>query len=407
MRIAVISDLWLGMEFLPPDSGDHWESFIPQAEIPSVGYLGGFDLIVLLEAIEAPDRAVELSGVIDHLLARGKSVALLYRVRIEDGLKAVFDRLLGIGYTNIGSGVPLTATAPAWEGFFRSYGTAATYFRDDLDARSLGALISGPSESRPAAFVMPFRAGTVYTIPFHVADVEQSHTRMIGDLIEAITSDRVDVFSPEYLADLRLPGEEELLGQIAQVEQDLAARRAEAERLYRYRLLLGPSTGDPLEELVRDAVDVILERTDYRVDDRPELFAEDFWLTGPDGDFALAEVKGVNTSVGRSQINQVDNHREELDRDTAELPGLLVVNVYRKDSDLSRKIGEDIHPQIVAALRRQNVTLLRSADLYNLLARQLRDGTAGETLIGALVNGGGWLQVTEEQVNVHPGPSEQ
>jgi hypothetical protein len=213
-------------------------------------------------------------------------------------------------------------------------------------------------------------------------------------------SDHVEAGPIEYLADLRLPGENEVLGTIAELENELATQRAKADKLYRYRLLLGPLSGDPLEELVRDALSAVLEQTDFRVEDRPELFGEDFWIKGPAGDVALAEVKGINSGVGRSEINQVDNHREELGRDTTELPGLLVVNVYRKDPDLSRKVSARVHPNIVAALRRQNVTLLRSADLYALLGRQLPGETAAETLIDALTRGGGWLEVTDEQVTL-------
>jgi hypothetical protein len=240
-------------------------------------------------------------------------------------------------------------------------------------------------------------------LPFHVGDLESrdSLERVVLDLRDAITSDQEQALPIEYLADLRLPGEREVLESITELENDLATRQSEAERLYRYRLLLGPLHGDPLEELVRDTLGIILDATEFLVDDRPERFGEDFWITGPAGDVALAEVKGINSGVRRSEINQVDNHRDELERDTTELPGLLVVNVFRKDPDLHRKVNERVHPTIVAALRRQNVTLLRSADLYALLARRLRGDAAGETLIEALTSGGGWLEVTDEQVTLH------
>lgn len=81
-----------------------------------------------------------------------------------------------------------------------------------------------------------------------------------------------------------------------------------------------------------------------------------------------------------------------------------MVNVFRNDDDLVRKIGERVHPKIVEALRRQNVTLLRTADLYFLLAHRLREGTAVAVLIDALAKGGGWLEVTDEEIHLH-GPA--
>jgi hypothetical protein len=329
-------------------------------------------------------------------------VALAYYVRLDDvGLKAIATRLLPMGWTDIGSGVGARATVPEWEDFIRSYGTSATFFPES-DARTL-AVLANPDAEPAVALELYMGAGTLYVIPFHVGDTASMDSlgRLVLALGEAVVSGGVEVLPTDYLADLRLPGEQELLETINQLENEIGARRAEADRFYRYRLLLGALSGDALEELVRDAVGVILEPTDFRVEDPPERFGEDFWITGPDGNFALAEVKGINSGVSRREVNQVDNHREELGHDTTELPGLLVVNVHRKDADLGRRIDERVHPNIVAALRRQNVTLLRSADLYRLLAQRLRGEPAGRVLIDALSTGGGWLEVTDEQVQLH------
>jgi hypothetical protein len=377
-------------------------AFVLEHAVPTLEELSEFDLIAVLGGITLADRAVELGGVLDHLLDRRKTVALLYYVRLDDpGLAGIVSRLLpNFNMTHVSAGVPVRSTKPAWDGFFRSYGTSATYFAN-IDARVLAQWATGDPHS--VALEISVRAGRIYVLPFHVGDLESrdSLERVVLDLRDAITSDQEQALPIEYLADLRLPGEREVLESITELENDLATRQSEAERLYRYRLLLGPLHGDPLEELVRDTLGIILDATEFLVDDRPERFGEDFWITGPAGDVALAEVKGINSGVRRSEINQVDNHRDELERDTTELPGLLVVNVFRKDPDLHRKVNERVHPTIVAALRRQNVTLLRSADLYALLARRLRGDAAGETLIEALTSGGGWLEVTDEQVTLH------
>jgi hypothetical protein len=404
MRIVVISDLLGRPSSSSPESGRLWEVLSPTAGEVSTDALASFDLIVVLAAIDDANRAIEISGVIDHLLHQGKTVVLLYRVRLDGGLATIFERLVRMRYGHVQSEGPATAVSPAWETFFRSYGTSATHFGTEqvANARSVAVVQHGLEPSRPAAFAIPHGTGTIYVIPFHVADIGESHSRLLADLCHAVTADVGEGLSPEYLAELRLPGEDELLDEVARLEHDLATQRAEAETLYKYRLLLGPLSGDPLEELVRDVLGVVLAKTSYRVEDLVEQFREDFWICGPEGDFALAEVKGISSGVGRSEINQVDNHREALGHDTAELPGLLVVNAYRQDADLTRRIEQDIHPQIVAALRRQNVTLLRTADLYYLLAKQMRDGNAGAILIEALKRGGGWLEATNDHSRLHP-----
>ena len=381
------------------DLGRDSRPFDPSSAMPTPEDLARFDVIVVFASIENGDQAIQISGLLDHFLQRRVTVVMLYEVRLGQGLDTIFDRLLRVRHTDINRGLPVRDASRAWEEFFRLFGTSATYFPDVVP--SLGQIETAQDGVQPAAFATSKGAGTVYVIPFHAADVSQSCTAILGSLLQAITSDRAEPFSPDYLDDLRLPSETEVLARIDQLEEELADQRAEAAKLYRYRLLLGPLSGDALEELVRDALGVVLERTDYHVQDRPEHFAEDFWISGAASDFALGEVKGIGSGVSRREINQVDNHREELGRDTDELPGLLVLNVFRNDHDLARKVDDPVHLNIIAALRRQNVTLLRTADLYYLLALQFRDGSAGHALITALANGGGWLEVTDERSQLH------
>jgi hypothetical protein len=413
MRIAAVSDLFAARPsrtsaraaFAAAEVPLSLPVFVPQHGVPTLAQLSEFDAIVVLGTIIDADRAVELGGVLDHLLDRRKTIALLYYVRLDEpGIAAIASRLLPtVTATHGPSGHHVMSTEAAWEGFFRSYGRSATSFAN-FDGRVLAVVAADPSPL-PVALELSVRTGTIYVLPFHVGDREShaSLERVVFDLRDAITSDRAQMLPVEYLADLRLPGEQDVLDKIADLQNDLAAQNTEAARLYRYRLLLGRLHGDPLEELVRDALSVILESTDFRVEDRPERFGEDFWITGPGGDVALAEVKGISSGVGRREINQVDNHREERGYDTTDLPGLLVVNVHRQDTDLSRKTSEHVHPNTIAALRRQNVTLLRSADLYALLGRSLRGDAAGQILIDSLTSGGGWLEVTDEEVTLHGG----
>lgn len=121
---------------------------------------------------------------------------------------------------------------------------------------------------------------------------------------------------------------------------------------------------------------------------------------GPEGNFALAEVKGVGTGVRREHVNKLDTHREKAGHGPDELPGLLVINQFRNDSTLEarqREIGSDI----VTHLVRFNVLALRGVDLYRLLGLRLASTVGPELLVDALSGGGGWLQVTEETADIH------
>src|SRR5262249_20068044 len=139
---------------------------------------------------------------------------------------------------------------------------------------------------------------------------------------------------PAFLAELRLPGEQEVLSEIAQREGELEELRDQAAHLEKFRHLIARLSGNPLEERVIETLNVILDGSSYNAEDREDVRAEDFWIVGPDGDLALAEVKGQNTHIRLEDVNQLDNHRDEVGEHAADMPGLLIVNIFRQGTDL-------------------------------------------------------------------------
>jgi hypothetical protein len=124
---------------------------------------------------------------------------------------------------------------------------------------------------------------------------------------------------------------------------------------------------------VIDALNVVLEGSGYRAEDRPDVGREDLWIVGPRGDEALAEVKAMARGVPRGAISQVDVHRSDLEMAIDEMPGLLIANPFRGDDGLERRSGAP-HQDVMRQLGQQNVLLLRTADLYGLVSKR-RAGT--------------------------------
>jgi hypothetical protein len=164
--------------------------------------------------------------------------------------------------------------------------------------RRWGGIDSGGGQVVPAAISVTRDRGAIYALPFVLGGGEMQ----FGELLTAaITAHRADAAAvlPTFLEGLRLPGEDEVLAEIEQVETKLARLRERAAYLEHFRLLLGPrGTGLALEQLVIEALNVVLEGTEYSAEDRDDVGAEDFWIVGPTGDAALAEASRKRNARG-------------------------------------------------------------------------------------------------------------
>jgi hypothetical protein len=404
MRVLLLADHYGDNPDLTPslELDQEWEAQTPRDRLPSVEEVLSFDMVLVLGRLADHERAMQLSGVLEHALRRGRVVVVAYGAALDGPDEALVRSLAErIGVQRHSSVMNATATHPAFEDYFVSYGRSATFFGDEAEnAETLGTLDDGGNSQ--TAFALPRQRGSLYVIPYHVADIGESHDRLVSDVLHAVVAHRSATAEevPEHLADLRLPGEPELLKEIERIEAASKAKRQEAERLERFRLLLGSLSGDPLEALAIEGLNEVLTDSDYGAEDREDLSKEDFWIVGSSGDFALGEVKGVGTGVRREHANKLDSHREAHGKSPEELPGLLIVNQFRNDASLERR-RQALEQSVVSHLARLNILALRTSDLYELLAYAMEGQSAAELLIRGLRDGGGWLEMRDEGPMVH------
>jgi hypothetical protein len=404
-KVLIVSESYGG--FQPDESGHEVATYAPGRDgLPSLPALLASDVIVVLEHAGSADLGTELGGTLSTALARGKLVIVAYKVRVDSSLGNLLERVGVEPARALQSGVEVEGASPAFAEYFTRYGISANGFAakgDNLPTDVLALLPEPTLEGRQSISAARFEVGDgrLYLLPFHVANLAASHNVLVDAMLDAVMQHEAASGAsadalPDYVDALRLPDEEKVLGDIERLEADLADAQQTAQRLRSYRALLGTSSGGVLERLSIDALSVVLEGSGYVAEDREEEFAEDFWLVGPDGDFALVEAKGINSSVRRSHVNQVDDHRGQ---DDGEPPGLLVVNTHRLAGTLALK-QEEIHPDIRAHAVRQNVLILTGFDLYGLLGIALAGGDAATPLLEGLSGGGGWLRVREGTVEV-------
>lgn len=402
--VAVISKVYREIAPTSNLAGREFAYFAASATgVPPLGRLAASEVVMVLGALPSPDLGLEMGGVSASLLERGKLVVVAYNVWLDGSQARMVHRAADVRtMQSVQSGEQLRTAVAAFEEYFRVYGISAIGIgseRDDVVIEPLGwpsFEMMSETVPGPAAARFSVGRGALYVVPFHVAALRASHDAVVTTLLDAVenheaVSGGVDLI-PAYLEDMRLPGENDRLEEIARLTTELAEATSEANRLRSFRSMIGGASGAGLERLVIDALNEILAASDYEAIDLPDTGAEDFWIVGPEGDFALVEVKGINTSVRRTHVNQVDDHRSRLGRDDGQPPGLLVVNTYRKADELGPK-QEDVHPEIRAHAVRQNVLVLTGLDLYELLGLALAGEDAAGFLTEGLSAGGGWLKV--------------
>ena len=400
--VLVISDFQLPAEVEVDSVGTAstwtlWENNPLQAE-----QLATIDYVVVIGQLNKPDRGIELGGSLRYAVDRGSVVVFLFP-EVISGADASFLGQLAPEWPNPGLFNEAEAVA-AKNDVFRDYLTVFGRSRSVFTDLPLDVEILGFAHGHPCAVRGPVGRGAICVLPYFVADVGVSISPLLRSVLPPILALENDGHQdlPSYLEDYRLPGEQDVLNQIGLLEGQIEVERAKADRLRAFRQLIGSSTGDSLEHLIVEALNVVLEDTDARAEDREDVGIEDFWIVGPEGDLALAEAKGIGGHIRRPNVNQVDDHRDAHELSAIAMPGLLIVNIFRNtDGDDAAQRSLEVHPDVVAHGARNNVLILRTVDLFNLLARKMTGKDAGQEFLSALAAGGGWLEVTDTDLHLH------
>jgi hypothetical protein len=225
--------------------------------------------------------------------------------------------------------------------------------------------------------------------------------RLVGAVLEH--QEGMHVTLPSFFEELTVPGEDEVLEEIAAAREKLERLEGQRADLARHKQLIGHFSGDQFERLVTEELNLVLSETGVQAHDVEERYVEDFELVDLDDRKALGEAKAIGGGVALPHVNQVNSHRSELfDAAVDELPGLLVVNTFRND-DVADRQRESVNKRVVRHARRMNVLILRSWDLYQLVVRRLAGQDDGADVLEALIGGGGWLEVEEAGLTIHTG----
>ena len=377
----------------------HWNV---ASGIPEPARLAGVEYLIVVSPFVSHPQASELGGALRLFANSGTTVVSLYPGKVEGADHLLFDQLLPDG-SGLGQFIPLVPTPaldPVFSDYLTAYGRSGTY----LNSPAEGTVALGGTPDRVAAFAEPVGQGRIYVLPYFVGDFTVSYNAVVGSVLRAVEGHQTGskITFPQYVEDLLLPGEEDLSRRIEKLQIEVEEAKAKATHLRNFRHLLGHASGSTLESLIVEALNLVLEDTEVSVEDREDTGVEDFWLVAPEGDIALAEAKGIGGHVKRQNVNQVDDHRDQHDLKPEELPGLLVVNVFRNtDGTDAEQRSLPVSPDVLAHARRNNVLILRTRDLFFLLYQRLGGAGVGQTLLDSLMGGGGWLEASKDSCELH------
>ena len=154
---------------------------------PRPEQLRKFDVVVVLGPVKDGPRAVQLGGALRLSAEKGTTVVCIYPTRLEGPDLALVNQMAPglVHVENLRASEPLVSIATAFYDYFAVYGRGATRF----------ALIPSGSHSlaelggRAAAFSAPLGSGSLYLIPFHVADLAEAYNALLRSALSAVRAD--------------------------------------------------------------------------------------------------------------------------------------------------------------------------------------------------------------------------
>ena len=308
----------------------------------------------------------------------------------------LFRRVLakfGIRWQPLSSPMAYTeARVSEFKDFVQKYGTAyVQYFWEDQDPPVLHALCGRHDAVYGLSVV-----DKVFLLP---CPYPQTHDQALAMAVDAVRGareyrERRKKELPEWIAEYKFTKEAELAAKASALRGQLLEIDTQMDS-YRHHKGVLCLRSDPLVETVAGILRHFLG-IDLVTDDK---CIEDAVLRDPDGNtLAVFEVKGVNASFSRDNVNQVDSHRERLGLPST-TPGILIMNTMMAATSLAGK-EQAPHADIIKKAVDDNVLLFRTLDLLRCADAVERGVLGADKFRQILLTSAGWLTFRNEKIEI-------
>jgi hypothetical protein len=379
-------------------------TYIDSPGLPSPEEMSRNDAVLILGSLRNADRALELAGAVRLALEQGAVIVFAYAARLDTVDSRFLAGVVPVFAKRITGTVRAVASDPAPHPAFREYVTlhgqtdlAFTFVPDEAEVLADAVTSDSPYETAATALAISAAPGALYILPYHL---HAGTDPLLERLVSAVMQHRESTAAapePGFFALLDLPGERDVRERLSLAKEAVDELEGQRREIVRHKLVIGHLQGQVFENLVIEELNLVFDGSGLTARDGVDINVEDFVIAdASDEVVALCEAKGVGRGIGLRDVDQVNAHRTEwLDRGAEELPGLLIVNAFRNDETLDRR-REPVSDRVARHAQRMNVLVMRSWDLYQLVARRLAGHDDSLALAHMLLEGGGWLEVDED-----------
>jgi hypothetical protein len=300
----------------------------------------------------------------------------------------------GINRTRLGGrSIEIRSHVNELRQFFELYGAASSTLTARHGIGDVKTIASNPSG--PVSIVC---SGKVFFIPTLLPDsVERAK-----EFLRLLTDGTISLYEnlrdgvPSWADEFKLPGEVDMVEKKQGLLEEVTRIEEQTGRLRKFKRVLVSQS----EALVDAAIFALQEGLGLACY-REEAFREDLQLRDAQGQcIALVEVKGTSRGgVQREHVNQADSHRERAQL-AASFPSILIINTNIKASNLREKDRAVASEQVQHAAR-NNILILRTLDLLNLVALRLAGQIDVQGVTAILTSSAGWLVVNNGEIELH------
>lgn len=273
--------------------------------------------------------------------------------------------------------------------FFENFGGAYSYFNNYNSGLEVQELAKADREM-VAMIISDNEFFIPSMLPKNIPERIEDYFKLLA---EALTTTLNKLFFeiPSWIESFKFSSELKLQNEKEQLETEIVDIENNLKKLKSFKRILMHDG----ELLVNAVIETLKKGFGLNINETDDL-REDFKINGSDGNpIIFGEIKGTNAGVKREHVNQADSHRERAEL-PSEFPSILIINTNIKNSRTLKEKDKEVPQEQIIKAKRENILVLRTLDLLNLLNLYLDKKITQEGVLKLFQENSGWLKVSGE-----------